>query len=209
MRLLVACLAGAPADISWTISERWRVATLQHVARRRARVWLDADEAAHSARVSKLAGRVARVLGLPTADRQLVSVGGLLHDVGKSAVPSRILRKASALTADEWEALKAHVVIGAQRAGEVDARVAMIVRAHHEYYDGRGYPDGVRGLAIPIGARIICAVDTLDALTTDRPYRRALSSAEALTEMRAHAGTMFDPRIITALESIHRAPGAD
>ena len=120
-----------------------------------------------------------------------------LHDVGKVAVPDAILDKRGPLDADEWEIMRQHTIAGERILGaaETCARSPALVRAAHERWDGGGYPDGLRGEEIPLGARIICACDAFDAMLRARPHRAALSPAAALAELRRCAGTQFDPRV--------------
>jgi len=126
----------------------------------------------------------------------------VLHDIGKLAVPEYIISKPGKLTPDEFEKMKVHPVVGAEILEYVQFpyAVAPIVRSHHEKWDGSGYPDGLSGEQIPIGARILSAVDCLDALASDRQYRRALPLEEAIGVVRAEAGHSFDPRVVDVLE---------
>jgi HD-GYP domain-containing protein (c-di-GMP phosphodiesterase class II) len=130
--------------------------------------------------------------------------GFLLHDIGKVGVPDEILFKPVALSDEEFERIARHAEIGAAILGHVDFldEAMLIVRHHHERWDGTGYPDGLRGEEIPLAARVFAVADALDALTTDRPYRRAVGWAEARATIRAGAGTQFDPAVIEAYEGI-------
>ena len=123
------------------------------------------------------------------------------HDIGKLAVPGAILNKPGHLTDEEREQIEQHTVIGEQILGPIDflSGVRPLVRHGHERWDGAGYPDGLSGDQIPLGARIIFACDAYDAMTTDRPYRSALSVPEAKAELVANAGTQFDPSVVEAL----------
>jgi putative nucleotidyltransferase with HDIG domain len=156
----------------------------------------------HCRGVVTLALRVGEHLGLgPEALRDL-EFGALLHDVGKIAIPKEIINKPDKLDAREWAIIKTHTVEGErmlQQVGGFMRHVGLIVRSHHERWDGTGYPDGIAGAAIPLGARIIACCDAFNAMRTDRPYRAALSHAEALTELIANSGKQFDPSIVTAL----------
>ena len=124
-----------------------------------------------------------------------------LHDVGKSAVPDAILAKPGPLDEREWEFVRQHTLVGERilRAAPALASVARLVRSSHERFDGSGYPDGLAGETIPLGARIVAACDAWDAMMTNRPYRKALSQSEALTELRRCSGTQFDPLVVRAL----------
>ena len=124
-----------------------------------------------------------------------------LHDVGKSAVPDAILAKPGPLDEREWEFVRQHTLVGERilRAAPALASVAKLVRSSHERFDGTGYPDGLVGQTIPLGARIVSACDAWDAMITTRPYRKALSVADALAELRRCSGTQFDPVVVRAL----------
>ncbi|MCW3012424.1 MAG: metal dependent phosphohydrolase [Solirubrobacterales bacterium] len=156
----------------------------------------------HSRGVGALALDVADHLGLDDSLRRDIEFGGLLHDVGKIALPKEVINKPGALDADEWELMKTHTVEGQrmlQRIGGVLDEVGRIVRASHESWDGSGYPDGLAGERIPLPARIISCCDAFSAITTDRSYRRARSTEEAITELRKCAGTQFDPVVVQAV----------
>ena len=136
----------------------------------------------HSERVATLARRLALAAGLGARESVTIAHAGLLHDLGKIAVPERILRKAGPLTDEEWQVMRRHPLTGAQIVAPLEffAEGALIVRHHHERNDGSGYPDGLTGETIPMGARIVAIADVYDALTSDRPYRRALTTGNAL-----------------------------
>jgi HD-GYP domain-containing protein (c-di-GMP phosphodiesterase class II) len=132
--------------------------------------------------------------------------GFLLHDVGKIGIPEAILVKPGPLTFDEMAIMKTHPLIGVQIVGPMkrvlDEVTIQVIRHHHERFDGHGYPDGVKGDDIPLSARIFSVVDAFDAMTTDRSYRKALESTEALDRLRAGAGSQFDPVVVKAFESL-------
>ena len=156
----------------------------------------------HIRRVQNYALSLARAVGVHAeADLKAIEAAALLHDMGKLSVPEFILNKPGALTPTEFERIKMHAVAGAHILSQIDFPypVVPIVRHHHEYWDGSGYPDGLRGEAIPLGARIMAVVDCYDALTSQRPYRPAMSSKEALDIIVARRGTAYDPRIVDAL----------
>ena len=155
----------------------------------------------HLHRVQVYAMAMARELNLPPAEADALRAAALLHDIGKLAVPEHIISKPGRLTPEEFEKMKIHPVVGAEILERVQFPypVAPIVRAHHEKWDGSGYPFGLAGEDIPIGARIIAAVDCLDALASDRQYRRALPLAEAMKVVSSESGKAFDPRIVELL----------
>jgi putative nucleotidyltransferase with HDIG domain len=156
----------------------------------------------HLQRVRIYAMEVARELGLSEDETEALRAASVLHDIGKLAVPEQIISKPGKLTPDEFEKMKIHPVVGAEILEQVDFPypVVPIVRTHHEKWDGSGYPSGLKGEAIPIGARILAAVDCLDALASDRQYRKALPLHEAMARVSAEAGTSFDPRVVKILE---------
>ncbi len=126
----------------------------------------------------------------------------LLHDVGKISIPKEILNKPAKLTAEEFELMKTHTVEGQfllDRVGGLLGRIGEVVRSCHERWDGQGYPDGLAGEKIPLASRIVFVCDAYNAMTTDRPYRRAMSTEEALSELKTNSGTQFDPTIVAAL----------
>lgn len=160
---------------------------------------------AHSRDVVEMALAIGDRLGLSPAQRRDLEFGALLHDVGKIAVPKEIINKPGPLLPEEWAVMKQHTIEGQrmlESVGGVLARVGGIVRASHEAYDGSGYPDGLAGAEIPVEARICAACDAFSAMTTDRPYRRAMSEEAALAELRACAGTQFDPVVVDAIEKL-------
>jgi putative nucleotidyltransferase with HDIG domain len=155
----------------------------------------------HCRGVVQLAMRVGGELGLDAGRMRHLEFGALLHDVGKIAIPKDIINKPGELDADEWKIIETHTVQGQRmlnRVGGFMQEVGLIVRSHHERWDGRGYPDGLRGEEIPLEARIIACCDSWSAMRTDRSYRKALSHEVARAELIANAGHQFDPDIVTA-----------
>jgi two-component system cell cycle response regulator len=158
----------------------------------------------HMRDVATLARAVGRELGLDAEDLDVVVRAAELHDIGKVAIPDAILDKAGELDADEWAFVRQHTIIGERivSAAEALRPVGRVVRSSHERWDGCGYPDGLHGSEIPLGARIVLACDAWDAMTSDRAYRRAMPAEHAAAELRAHAGTQFDPEVVTALLAV-------
>ena len=165
----------------------------------------DTYTAQHSRSVVDLVNEVADVLGVPDDDRQELEFAAMLHDVGKIAIPKEILNKPAALTATEFEVMKTHTIEGQfmlDRVGGLLGRVGEIVRSCHERWDGRGYPDGLKGEEIPFAARIVFCCDAYNAMTSDRVYREALPPEEAIAELEANSGTQFDPRMVEAVTKV-------
>jgi diguanylate cyclase (GGDEF)-like protein len=150
--------------------------------------------------VAELAGLVARELGFPEQEIGDIERAGALHDIGKIAIPDAILEKRRALDEEEWAFIRRHTLVGERILGAAPSltHVAKIVRSSHEWFDGSGYPDGLAGEQIPLSARIVSVCDAFGAMTTDRPYRAAMSVELACSEIRAHTGTQFDPRVVDA-----------
>jgi len=154
-----------------------------------------------AAAVGELSAAIARALGADSDMVHLARLGGWLRDVGKLSIPDRVLDKPHGLEPEEWDLVRSHPVVGAEIVGrfpELAAAVDTILH-HHERYDGAGYPRGIAGESIPLTARIVGVADAYAAITAERPYRPARSSAEALTELRSAAGSQFDPAVIDAL----------
>ena len=160
----------------------------------------------HLRRVQIYALGVGKDLGLNAEELDALHAGALLHDIGKLAVPEHILTKPGKLTAEEFAKMKVHPLVGAEIVEQVQFPypVAPIVRAHHEKWDGSGYPFGLKGEDIPLGARILTAVDCLDALTSNREYRQALPLQEGMQQIVNEAGKSFDPKVVEVLERRYR-----
>ena len=158
----------------------------------------------HSLRVSRVAVLVGKQLNLSEDQLRDIELGGILHDIGKIGVPESILWKPSKLTDEEREIMAKHPVRSAQIIGELRGlkRAREYVKHHHEFWDGNGYPDGLAGEDIPLGARIILASDAYDAMTTDRPYRKAIGHEIAVAELKSKSGTQFDPQVVDALLAV-------
>ena len=175
---------------------------------------VDADDAytgMHTRDVVELAVAVADRLGLEGHRRRNVEFGALLHDVGKVAIPKEILNKPGPLDDAEWAVMRTHTVAGQRmldRVGGFMREVGAIVRGSHERWDGGGYPDGLAGEAIPLEARIITACDAYNAMTTTRPYRKAMDPGSAAAELQRCSGTQFDPVVVEALLALAGSPAA-
>ena len=158
----------------------------------------------HSQRVSKIALLICRRLGLPQDYVEKVTLAGLVHDIGKIGIKESILMKEGPLTDEEYSHIMAHSVIGEHilRPAIDDEEILKIVRHHHERYNGSGYPDGLSRQQIPLGARILAVADIYDAMTSDRPYRKALSPVAAIAELKEQTRNMLDPVVVDAFFQI-------
>ena len=159
----------------------------------------------HAQRVQRYAVALGREAGITDHSMlEAIDVAARLHDIGKLGIPDRVLHKPGPLKQDEYDQVKQHVIIGADILSAVafPGPLALLVRHHHENWDGTGYPDRLRGADIPIGARVLAIVDCYDALTSDRPYRRALSHVCAVAMIDERRGTMYDPEIADAFVRI-------
>lgn len=158
----------------------------------------------HCSRLERLAILTGERLGLPGKQLVALSYGAYLHDIGKVMVPDTILGKSASLTDDEWREMQKHPDHGADMLSKKEylTGAAEVVRAHHERFDGTGYPRGLSGKEIPIGARVVAVVDSYDAITSTRPYQVALAKEEAIRELVNNAGTQFDRRVVAAFIEI-------
>ena len=162
----------------------------------------------HCRMVGEIAGRTAVLMGLPAAECRLVNFAGQLHDLGKIAIPDRLLHNTDELKPAELDLMRAHVnhgttmIMGLADLSDDFATIALIVSGHHERWNGAGYPKGLAGADIPLGARILAVVDAYSALIMARSYQAALDHFDALPLIRAGAGTHFDPAVVAAFESL-------
>jgi HD-GYP domain-containing protein (c-di-GMP phosphodiesterase class II) len=163
----------------------------------------DPEMAAHGERTGRLASDIARTMGLPHEQTRLLEQAGLLHDAGKFFISREILDKPGPLDEAEWEELRRHPMMGYRLVRDaVPDLVAEIVLAHHEWFDGTGYPNALPGSKVHIAARIIQVADAFDAITSNRPYQPALPIAYALNELARCSGTQFDPAVVEATLSL-------
>lgn len=160
----------------------------------------DRELEGHAQRVARYMELIAREVRTPKGDLPTLRRGALLHDLGKIGMPDEILQKAGELGEAEWATMKQHPAYGARILAGIPflKGATEIVRHHHEHYDGSGYPDGLAGDDIPVGARIFAVADALDAMTSNRPYRKAISFADARSEIERCGGRQFDPAVVTA-----------
>ena len=168
----------------------------------------DAYTGSHSRDVVELTTRVAERLNLGPEERRQAEFVALLHDVGKVRIPNEIINKPGPLTPEERGIMNAHTIEGEkmlEQVGGLLGEVGRLVRSCHEHYDGSGYPDGIAGEDIPLVARIVCCCDAFHAMTSDRPYRKALSQDVALAELLTNSGTQFDPQVVSALTAVARS----
>lgn len=163
----------------------------------------------HSARMADLCLEIGKEMDLPEDRLNVLELAAHIHDVGKISTPDYVLSKPGKLSDDEWVDILKHPSMGADFLAGIDelAEVASVVRHHHEHVDGSGYPDGLKGDAIPLLARILAVADAYEAMTSDRPYRRALPPENAVGELVANAGTQFDPAVVEAAQRVLLGPG--
>ncbi len=165
----------------------------------------DSELGRHLASVADLVEAVGRRLRVPTEQLETLRQAAELHDIGKVSIPEPILSKPGALTDAEWEIVRRHPLVGERilTAAPALGQVARLVRSTHERFDGTGYPDGLEGHEIPLGARIIAVCDAFDAMTSERPYARAMTTEEARRELLRCAGTQYDPEVVEAFIEVH------
>ena len=163
----------------------------------------------HSRQVTRYAVAIARELHLDEDQVEVIHKASLMHDLGKLGIQADLLAKPSSLTREEFEQIKLHVTVGAnllQKSKALESLISIVLH-HHEHYDGMGYPDGLKAADIPLEARIVCLANSVDAMATSRPYRKAMSFEEIMAEVRRCSGTHFDPEVIKAFERIIEKKG--
>jgi HD-GYP domain-containing protein (c-di-GMP phosphodiesterase class II) len=204
--LIISFLFGATAMIIWIVHTTWITnltllnesydLTLRGWAR--ALEFRDGETAGHSQRVTQLSVAIGKAMGLDLHDISNLRYGAYLHDIGKMAIPDPILLKPGPLTEEEWEIMKQHPARGREFLAEIPflQGAIPITYSHHERWDGKGYPEGLQGEHIPLLARIFAVVDNWDALTSDRPYRKAWNEEEAVAFLKENAGAIFDPGVV-------------
>ena len=173
----------------------------------------DATTSTHARRLVWLAEATGYHLGVSSEDLFLMRMGGLFHDIGKIGVPDAILNKCGPLTEEEWEVMRKHPIIGArilEKMGGFFYRLVPVVLAHHERWDGTGYPQRLKELQIPLASRVLGVVDAYDTMVSRRPYKEPMSESAALAELRRGSGTQFDPAVVqTFLAVLKTAPSSD
>ncbi|HEV3154903.1 MAG TPA: HD-GYP domain-containing protein [Candidatus Baltobacteraceae bacterium] len=164
----------------------------------------DAGTCSHSKATAEWARRLCAAMGLPRAQSEFVELCAVVHDIGQVATPDRILFKPGPLTSDEWEVVREHCAAGQRILNQIPSlsRCGVTIRAHHERWDGLGYPDGLAGENIPYEARILAVVDSFHAMISDRPYRRAIAPRRALEILQSGKGTQWDPQIVDAMAGL-------
>ena len=196
-RALLEAIHGRTQELEHT-----RIEMIERLAM--AAEYRDDDTSRHTERVGNMSARLAASLGMQANDVRLIRRASPLHDVGKIGIPDALLRKTSMLTEDEMAVMQTHTVIGATILRGSDApllRLAEVIAlSHHERWDGTGYPHKLRGEHIPLAGRIVAVADAFDALTNDRPYRKAQTVEDGIREIVRNRGTQFDPRVVDALE---------
>ncbi len=207
-------MSGAASDVLDPSACRLRVKELeeQHLSFRNSVICAfnqlldlkDINTGVHSTRLAEWAIRVAHKLNIPQDHSYQVEVAALLHDIGKIGVPDYVLCKPSRLNDEEWSLMKRHSQIGADIVGVIQQmnQVSPLIKYHHEHYDGSGYPDGLTGDQIPLGARILAVVDAYSAMTADRIYRPARPPQEARAELQRTSGSQFDPQVVSVFLQI-------
>ena len=210
--VIVSILFAAMAMVTWVVRTTWEknLALLNESYDLTLRGWAralefrDGETAGHSQRVTQLSVAVGQMLGLEAEDMINLRRGSFLHDIGKMAIPDNILLKRGPLTDEEWKVMKQHPVRSREFLTEISflQGAIPIAYSHHERWDGTGYPEGLQGEEIPLLARIFTVVDNWDALTSDRPYRRAWDHQKTIAYLKENAGKLFDPMVVDIFLSI-------
>ena len=215
--IMISFLFAVMALIVWVVRDTWEV-NLTHVRDSydmtlhgwaRALEYRDGETAGHTLRVTELSVTVARKLGLGKDEIHNIQRGAYLHDIGKMAIPDRILLKPGSLTNEEWKVMKQHPVLSREFIAEIPylQGAIPIAYSHHERWDGSGYPEGLKGRDIPLTARIFTVIDNWDALTSDRPYRKAWPREKAISYLQENSGKIFDPGVVDVFLSVVSTSG--
>ncbi|HEX9920824.1 MAG TPA: HD domain-containing phosphohydrolase, partial [Candidatus Methylomirabilis sp.] len=161
----------------------------------------------HSERVTQYSLAIAEEMKLGPREKEKINIAALLHDVGKIGIDTQILRKPNKLSDEEYTLVKQHPVLGANIVAPIKQlrEIVPLMRHHHEFYDGTGFPDQINGDQIPLGARILCVADTFDAMTSDRPYQQSMEVDYVLERIKAWSGARFDPKVVTAFISCFKS----
>jgi putative nucleotidyltransferase with HDIG domain len=166
----------------------------------------DGETCYHSKATAQWASRLAAEMGMTASEQEFIALCALLHDVGKVATPERVLLKPAPLTDDEWKIMREHPIAGARILNQIPSlqRCAVVVRAHHERFDGAGYPDGLAGINIPIEARVVAVADGFHAMISERPYRKPIAPREALLILEEGSGSQWDRDVVDAMLAMLR-----
>ncbi|MCX7668260.1 MAG: diguanylate cyclase, partial [Atribacterota bacterium] len=180
----------------------FRIQTLRFLQKTLHEIAYEVEE--HSQRIKKWALQMAQILNIPEHEKEMLPLLADFHDVGKITIPQEILRKPGPLSEEEWKIVRRHPEVGFRITQAIPAlaSIANLVLAHHEWYNGKGYPRGLKGEEIPLLARLIAICDAFDVMISGRPYKRALAFEEAVTELRRYSGTQFDPALVTTFIEI-------
>lgn len=213
MRFLYGALAEHNHLLEAKVSERTHeleAAQLEIVDRlAMASEYRDDDTGHHARRVGEMAGQIARKLGLPEAECEIIALAGALHDIGKIGIPDAILLKNGRLDPEEFDLMKTHTLIGAKVCAGSRSPILQVAEtiaiSHHERWDGTGYPNRLKGEDIPLVGRICAVADVFDALCSERPYKDAMSRQDAIAEIQRSAGTHFDPKVVQAFIALQSA----
>jgi len=157
----------------------------------------------HSKSVQRYSLMIAKELNLSKEEMEIIECASILHDIGKIGIPDSILEKSSSLSDEEYDKIKEHPIYGEEMSEPFLPKIRKIIRQHHERFDGKGYPDGLKGKEIEIGARILAVADSFDAMVSDRPYRKGIDRNIAMEEIVRNSSTQFDPEVASILQNLN------